>query len=229
MDMAHGSCPSPLRISASLGAHSSLETDPLGQSLCFWQMWVSTAAWWDRVVHRKRFAFAGGQSWVHFQGKHCSGSVFLGMCLGAGSLSVEFGEHSFLAVWLWCSPSPIFSRQAEYPVPSLWPLTCAHWVSLLLALFPLPGWASHSSILYFPPIFSIFYILIIELGPSLHSIWPLILSRNLHKVVEEGGPWHSLTVTSEVWLELSIKEISKPNKLEVFFIQTKLISFSIYS
>lgn len=60
------------------------------------------------MVHRKRFAFAGGQSWVHFQGKHCSGCVFLGMCLGAGSWSVEFGEHSFLAVWLWAGAAQVF-------------------------------------------------------------------------------------------------------------------------
>lgn len=77
----------PLRLTHSAGP------------LCVWRMWVSTAGPPHPPVQgrakRNRFTFAGKQSWVHSQGKHCSG-CFPGHMTGSW----------FLVCRIWRTSSP---------------------------------------------------------------------------------------------------------------------------
>lgn len=138
-------------------------------------------------AQRNRFTFASRQSWVHSQGKHFSG------CFPGRTTS-----SWFLVCRIWRTSSPCrvvragggtvyISGRGRTPCPSLRRPKCAYCVSsTMLSLSTRDG--SHPSMLHPPPIFSIFYTLLIELGLSLDSILSSILSEKLHEAAEVSEP-----------------------------------------
>lgn len=92
------------------------------------------------------------------------------------------GHRSFLSGHI-LSPAPGCIHTLSHPYHHL---NVLPGCPIDTSFSPLRGRVSHSSALDVSPIFSMLHILVIELGPRLHSILYLILPRNLHKVVDLG-------------------------------------------